>query len=79
MALFIKQSDERSKLQQRIAAELQEKAKLRASDVDLPDGVGDSRYLEETKETTGRAWIWIVAAIIAVLVILSLTAISSKN
>ena len=79
MALFIKQSDERSKLQQRIAAELQEKAKLKAGSSDVPDGVDDSRYLEETKQTTGKAWIWIAVAIIVVLIIMLSTAISSKN
>lgn len=66
MALYVKQSDDRSELQKRLATELQEKAKKRAKDADLPDGVADSNYLEQTKQTTSLAWIW---ALIGIFVI----------
>jgi len=79
MSLFINQKDERSELQQRIAAELQEKAKLNANKSDQPDGVSDSEYLKDTKQTTSNAWIWIVLALIAVLVILFFTSIGSAR
>lgn len=60
MALFIRQSEDRSKLQERLAAELQEKARARAEkDQTLPDGVNDSDYLKDTKPTTSLAWVWI--------------------
>lgn len=67
MALFIRQNEERSELQRRLAAELQEKAKQRAQgdDVARPDGVDDSRYIEGTKETTSLAWVWIAIFLIA--------------
>lgn len=71
MALFIRQEDNRSKLQERLATELQEKAKARAEEADRPDGVTDSSYLEGTKKTTSLAWVWIaivVAVVAAVLV-----------
>jgi type VI protein secretion system component VasF len=67
MALFIRQDDNRSKLQERLATELQEKAKARA-ETTPPDGVTDSHYLEGTKSTTSLAWVWI-AIIIAVAVV----------
>lgn len=65
MALFIRQSEDRSKLQERLAAELQEKAKARAK-IEAPDGVSDSNYLKDTKTTTSLGWVWIVIVIFAV-------------
>lgn len=68
MALFVNQNSNRTKLQEKLAAELQEKAKKRAEleNNDLPDGVSDSQYLEDTKQTTSLAWVW---ALIALFVI----------
>jgi len=64
MALFIQQNDNRSKLQEKLAEELREKAKQRADfDVKLPDGVEDSNYLKGTKPTTSLAWVWILIVI----------------
>lgn len=66
MALFIRQNEDRSKLQERLAAELREKAKVRAEGMnDQPDGVSDSNYLKDTKTTTSLAWVWVVIAVIA--------------
>ncbi len=67
MALFLKQDfDSRSELQNKLAMELQEKAKLKAKTADLPDGVGDSKYIEGTKNTTSLAWAWIFILFAAV-------------
>lgn len=69
MALFIRQDDERSKLQERIAAELREKAKAKGqADPTLPDGVEDANYLKDTKQTTSLAWVWVV--IVAIIIVL---------
>jgi hypothetical protein len=68
MALFVQQNDNRSKLQERLAAELQEKARIRAQeDAGRPDGVEDSQYLKGTKQTTSLAWLWVVVVIFAVV------------
>ena len=71
MGLFVEQNSNRTKLQERLAAELNEKAKKKASDeaIDLPDGVDDSAYIEGTKQTTSLAWVWIliIVAIVAVM------------
>lgn len=68
MALFVNQNSNRSKLQEKLAAELQEKAKLKAGsgDIDRPDGVEDSAYMEGTKKTTSLAWVWVLIALAAV-------------
>lgn len=71
MALFVNQENTRTKLQQKIAADLAEKAKKNAkSSGDQPDGVDDSAYLENTKKTTTLAWAWvlIVFAVVAIIV-----------
>ncbi len=69
MALFVNQENTRTKLQQRVAAELAEKAKKKGSaEGERPDGVDDSAYLKNTKTTTSLAGAWIVI-IVAVVVI----------
>lgn len=79
MALFIRQDDNRSELQQRLAAELQERNKQKAQPVDLPDGVEDSQYLKDTKTTTSLAWIWIILILAVVVLIVWLTVASTKG
>ncbi len=66
MALHIRRDEKMSELQERIAAELQEKAKLRDTDTPLVDGVEDSRYMEHTKQTTSLAWAWVLIALAAI-------------
>jgi type VI protein secretion system component VasF len=70
MALFVRQDQERSELQQRLAAELRERAKKRAeTDMQLPDGVEDSNYLKDTKTTTSLAAVWIGIVIVVVTLV----------
>ena len=70
MGLFVNQQDQRSELQERIAAELREKAKASSlQEKATMDGVDDIRYLEGTKQTTTLAWAWILIAIMASAVI----------
>ena len=54
------QNDQRSELQERIAAELREKAKASGLQEKASlDGVEDVKYLEDTKQTTTLAPAWI--------------------
>ena len=70
MGLFVNQQDQRSELQERIAAELGEKAKASSlQEKATMDGVDDIRYLEGTKQTTTLAWVCILMAIMAGAVI----------
>ena len=67
MGLFVQQNSNRTKMQERLAAELNEKAKKKAEpEASSPDGVDDSRYIEGTKQTTSLAWVWILIIIAAV-------------
>ena len=63
MSLYLKQNETRSELQDRIAAELQEKAKKKALETERPDGVTDSAYIKDTKQTTSLAWVWVLIMI----------------
>lgn len=79
MALFIRQNDNRSKLQERLAAELQERAKQKAQETERPDGVEDSKYIEGTKQTTPLAWVWTILIIALIVAVIWLTISSTKG
>ncbi|MDR0397838.1 MAG: hypothetical protein LBH36_01480 [Candidatus Nomurabacteria bacterium] len=68
MGLLMKQEHERSKLQEKIAAELREKA-TRTSLVDneSPDMVEDSAYQENTRLTRSTAWAWLILFLVIVV------------
>ena len=70
MGLYVKQSDTRSQLQEKLAQELQDRAREKAKQADLPDGVDDSAYIENTSLTSKFGWVWIV--IIAAVIIASI-------
>lgn len=77
MALYLKQDENRSELQRKLAAELQEKAKKTSKIAkDLPDGVDDSEYMVDLKKTTSLAWVWVLIVIAFVVVILRLVIVS---
>lgn len=69
MALFIRQNENKTELQNRLAAELQERARQKAKEADLPDGVEDSQYIKGTKKTTSLAWAWLLIFITFVVII----------
>lgn len=79
MALFIRQNENRSKLQERLAAELQERAKQKAQEAERPDGVDDSKYIEGTKQTTRLAWVWSILIIALIGAVIWLTISSTKG
>lgn len=70
MSLYLRQQDTRSDLQEKLSKDLQERAKQKAKTFDQPDGVSDSRYVENTKQTTSLAWVWAVifVAVIGLIV-----------
>ena len=78
MAIFVRQDENRSELQQRIATELRERTKQNVSSGDLPDGVDDSQYMKGTKQTSSLGWLWIIIGLAAVGVIFWLAIISTK-
>ena len=78
MALFVKQNEERSQLQERLAAELQEKAKRRALNESQGDDINDSEYLRDTKSTTSLAWVWLVIIILAAALLITFIVLSAN-
>ena len=79
MALFIRQDEERSQLQERIAAELRERNKAKTDfDVTPPDGIEDTQFLQGTKKTTSLGWLWLLViglvfvAIIVLIILISI-------
>lgn len=71
MGLFIRQDDNRSELQRRVAAELSEKARKRAEleNMPQPDGVEDSAYIKDTQKTSPHAWLWIWLILVAIVIV----------
>lgn len=70
MALLMNKQDQRSELQERIAAELREKAKRTNQPAGTTfDGVEDVGYLDGTKKTTTLAWAWMVILAMAIGVV----------
>ena len=72
MALFVNQENTRTKLQQKIAADLKKKKKKDsgAGSADRPDGITDSAYLKNTKQTTSLAWAWVLIVVMVVGVVI---------
>jgi hypothetical protein len=76
MGRYLEQTESRSELQQKIAADLRAKAAAKAkqegtadtSYYTAPDGVDDSAYIKGTKATTtlAPAWVLIIFTAIAV-------------
>jgi hypothetical protein len=65
MALFLRQNEQRSELQNKVAAQLAERMQTKAAG-DTPDDVGNG-ILEESQEATGRSLFWV--GVITMLVI----------
>jgi hypothetical protein len=70
MSLYLKQSDTRSDLQDKLAKELQDRAKKKALETERPDGVTDSAYLRDTKGTTSLAWVWALIGLAGVALVI---------
>ena len=77
MALFIRQNEDRSKLQERLAAELQERAKTKAQQHNAPDGVEDSEFIKDLKPTSSLAWVWMLLFVVGIGVTIWLVVINT--
>lgn len=78
MALLMNKQGNRSELQERITAELREKAKAtNQPEAERPDGMDDSKFIEGTKQTSPLAWAW--GLIILLGIVLAIVFISSYS
>lgn len=67
MGILIQQNENRSQLQERLAAELREKAKQRANGAEPLDQTKRSNYLKNTEMADGRGWFWLLLIGVAVV------------
>lgn len=66
MGLYVRQNDNRTKLQEQISSDLAEKARKAAQIGDRPDGVEDTSYIKDSKATTSLAGVWLAIALVAI-------------
>lgn len=78
MGIIVRQDDNGSKLQERIQAELQDKAKRQPQPTDDVDGVEDSQYVDGMKKTTSLAWVWVCLGVIVVVLVVWLIVLSTR-
>lgn len=69
MGILVEDNEERSKLQDRISADLRERASRSSKnegekDVDL---VEDSAFVEGTRTSRGTSWFWIILIVLAII------------
>lgn len=70
MALFLRQNEQRTELQNKVAAELTERLKTKAPSGGNSADVGNG-ILEESQEATGRSlfWVGVVTMVVIALVV----------
>jgi hypothetical protein len=69
MGILVNQKDQRTELQEKIAADLRAKIGQTVGAGDERDDIADSKYMEGTKQTTTLAWAWILIAVMAAVVV----------
>ncbi len=74
MGILLRQNDNRSQYQERIAAELRERAKQQAMGSEPLDQSKDSNYVKNTSGTSERLWVWLVGAGIAIAIVIAFMA-----
>ena len=70
MALFVKQDENRSELQQKVAADIAERQRAKAQNAATPpDGVEDSRLVEGTSSMSRLGLVVLIALIVSAVAI----------
>ncbi len=66
MGILVEKNEDRSRLQERITADLRERAATTSKNKggDGVDLVEDSAYIEGTKASRGTAWFWITLIVL---------------
>lgn len=62
MGILVKQNENRSQYQERLAAELRERAKQQANSSGPIDQTKNSNYIKDTSGTSDRLWLWAIVA-----------------
>jgi thiaminase len=67
MGILVKQNENRSQYQERLAAELRERAKQQAITSEPMDQTKHSNYLKNTAQTSDRLWLWAAIAVLLLI------------
>ena len=67
MGILVRQDEKRSQYQEKLAAELRERAARQASGSEPLDQTKKSNYIKDTNQTSERAWLWAILATIVVV------------
>lgn len=71
MGILVEDNNERSRLQNRITADLRERANSTSKQEDV-DLVEDSEYLKNTQKTNRFSWFWFVLIVLAILSLIAI-------
>lgn len=74
MGIMVEGNEERSKLQERISADLRARSRATSKDEDV-DLVEDSEYLKGTRKTGRYSWFWFVLVALAVIALIIIFAL----
>ena len=69
MGILVEKDEDRNRLQERIAADLRQRASETSKQEDF-DGVEDSAMLEGTRKTSRFSWFWAILVVLALLSLL---------
>ena len=67
MGIMVEGNEEKSKLQERISADLRERSRRNSKDDGDVDLVEDSEYLKNTRKTGRFSWFWFILVALAAL------------
>ena len=67
MGIIVQGNNERTKLQERIAADLREKSQQTSSQHNDVDFVEDSEYAKHMRKTSRFSWFWFVLIVLAII------------
>jgi hypothetical protein len=66
MGLFLKQTEQRSQLQSKVAADLAERLNKRALDPSDTKPKPQPAILDNQRQTSALGWVWLVLAVLAI-------------
>ena len=72
MSIVTNKDEDKSRLSQRINADLRAKMVETSKTTDDPDLIEDSEYVKDMKKTGKFGWVWIVLIILAVMSLISI-------
>ena len=79
MGILVKQNENRSQYQERLAAELRERAKQQAASGEPMDQTKNSNYLKNTAQSSNRLGVWVSLIIVLLIGFVIFVAMRSQQ